>query len=110
MILFHVLPTAAWSASPDPYAPPSLAAEGFIHLSTREQVAPTLARWFAGARDLTLLVLDVDEGLQWADVVHDDGSTGRFPHLHRPLRRDEVVEALVAEDGPALAEALAAWG
>ena len=34
------------------------ARDGFIHLSARHQVAGTLAKYFAGQRDLVLLAVD----------------------------------------------------
>lgn len=64
------------------YAPPSLAAEGFIHLSRLEQVPGTIARFFAGRDDLLLLELAA-RGLP---VRHDAVPGGEtFPHLYGPL-------------------------
>ena len=96
MRLFHIVPAADWqrALATGTYAPPSLISEGFIHLSTAGQVGPTRARFFAGVDGLCLLELDGDAlgpGLRWVDVVHaDDGSVGRFPHLHRSLSVDEA--------------------
>lgn len=77
------------------------ARDGFIHLSAGHQVAGTLAKYFAGQRDLLLLAVDPDrlgERLRW------ETSRGGelFPHLYGPLNLDHVisVEALVLqEDG-----------
>ena len=44
------------------------ARDGFIHLSARHQVAGTLAKYFAGQRDLVLLAVDPErlgERLRW---------------------------------------------
>ena len=75
--------------------------DGFIHLSAGHQVAGTLAKYFAGQRDLVLLAVDPDRlgaGLRW------EKSRGGelFPHLYGPLDLDHVIsiEALVLqEDG-----------
>jgi uncharacterized protein (DUF952 family) len=77
------------------------ARDGFIHLSAGHQVAGTLAKYFAGQRDLVLLAVDpgrLGERLRW------EKSRGGelFPHLYGPLDLDHVisVEALVLqEDG-----------
>jgi uncharacterized protein (DUF952 family) len=77
------------------------ARDGFIHLSAGHQVAGTLAKYFAGQRDVLLLAVDPDrlgERLRW------ETSRGGelFPHLYGPLNLDHVisVEALVLqEDG-----------
>ena len=75
--------------------------DGFIHLSAGHQVAGTLAKYFAGPRDLVLLAVDPERlgaGLRW------EKSRGGelFPHLYGPLDLDHVIsiEALVLqEDG-----------
>jgi uncharacterized protein (DUF952 family) len=65
-------------------------ADGYIHLSTREQVAETAARHFAGESDLVLVALETD---RLGDALKWEASRGGalFPHLYRPLRLDEVV-------------------
>ena len=75
--------------------------DGFIHLSAGHEVAGTLAKYFAGQRDLVLLAVDPERlgaGLRW------EKSRGGelFPHLYGPLDLDHVIsiEALVLqEDG-----------
>jgi uncharacterized protein (DUF952 family) len=75
--------------------------DGFIHLSAGSQVAGTLAKYFAGQRDLVLLAIDPEplgERLRW------ETSRGGelFPHLYGPLDLAHVssVEAIaLQEDG-----------
>jgi uncharacterized protein (DUF952 family) len=77
------------------------ARDGFIHLSAGHQVSGTLAKYFAGQRNLVLLAVDPDrlgERLRW------ERSRGGelFPHLYGPLNLAHVisVEALeLQEDG-----------
>ena len=73
--------------------------DGFIHLSAGHQVAGTLAKYFAGQRDLVLLAVDPERlgaGLRW------EKSRGGelFPHLYGPLDLDHVIsiEALVLQE------------
>jgi len=86
-------------------------ADGYIHLSTAEQVAGTLERHFAGARDLYLASVDLTRA---GEAVRWEPSRGgaHFPHLYARLRRNLVLAAVQlagAEDAlAALARAGAA--
>jgi len=59
----------------------SCRADGFIHFSTREQVAVTLAQFFQGRDVLVLLaakVADLRDCLRWEEAP----SGGIYPHYH----------------------------
>ncbi|MET7754902.1 DUF952 domain-containing protein [Streptomyces sp. NPDC005389] len=94
-MLLHVVPQEDWSAAPDaPYAPASLAAEGFVHCSPDEAAALVVAD--ARYRDVPgpLLVLVIDEG-RLAGEVRWEGSGGTlFPHVYGPVERDAVTSVL----------------
>lgn len=68
---------------------PADLADGYIHFSTPDQVAGTLAKWFAGELGVMALTVDADrlgDALKW-----EPARGGQlFPHLYRPLRIDEV--------------------
>ena len=69
--------------------------DGYIHISTPEQVPGTLAKWFAGDAGVMALTLDADalgNELRW----EESRSGMLFPHLYRPLRLDEVIEVRAA--------------
>ena len=75
------------------------ARDGFIHLSAGHQVAGTLAKYFAGQRDLVLLAVDpgrLGERLRWEESRGGE----LFPHLYGPLDLDHVIsiEALVLQE------------
>jgi uncharacterized protein (DUF952 family) len=58
--------------------------EGFIHFSTRAQLAETLRRHFTGQRDLVLVAVDPDDvrgSLRWEPSRGGD----LFPHLYGEL-------------------------
>ena len=64
--------------------------DGFVHLSTRDQVEETVRLHFAGAANLVLVAVDegrLGEALRW------EASRGGalFPHLFRSLRMDDVL-------------------
>jgi uncharacterized protein (DUF952 family) len=70
----------------------SLADEGFIHASRREQVAGVWSAFYADAGEpLVLLTIDTDKLTSpWqTDQVGDD----TFPHIYGPLNPSAVVHA-----------------
>lgn len=92
--LLHLVPASSFDADDaTPYAPPSLATEGFVHCSTVDQVAGTARLLFAGTADLLLLVIDPrrldDAEVRWEDTY---GIGQEFPHVHGPIPRDAIVE------------------
>ncbi|WP_448580077.1 DUF952 domain-containing protein [Thermaurantiacus sp.] len=62
--------------------------DGFIHLSTEEQLPGTLEKHFAGEEGLVIATVHLapgDPALRW-----EPSRGGQlFPHLYRPLRREE---------------------
>ncbi|GHA78750.1 DUF952 domain-containing protein [Streptomyces termitum] len=97
-MLFHVVPLAdwaPWSADPGaPYAPPSLAAEGFVHCSADEAAALAVAD--AHYRDVPgpLLALVVDPSRLSAEVRLEGAGDRLFPHVYGPVERAAVVAVL----------------
>ena len=71
----------AWNGSTDDMA------DGFIHLSTAEQLPGTLEKHFAGREDLALVSVDLDAA---GDAVRWEPSRNGalFPHLHGTLTLD----------------------
>ncbi|GAA0322426.1 DUF952 domain-containing protein [Sphingomonas oligophenolica] len=66
-------------------------ADGYIHLSTAEQLDETLAKHFAGQDDLHIAAVDLDA--QEAESVRWEPSRGGalFPHLYAPLLLETVI-------------------
>lgn len=65
-------------------------ADGYIHMSTADQLAETIAKHFAGKRDLQIVAVDLDA---LEDAVKWEPSRGGalFPHLYGPLGLDAVI-------------------
>ena len=66
------------------------ARDGFIHFSSREQLAGTVAKHFAGRDNLVLVAVDAEalgDALKW------EPSRGGelFPHLYGPLSLEAVI-------------------
>ena len=77
------------------------ARDGFIHLSAGSQVAGTLAKYFAGQRDLVLLAVDPE---RLGGLLRWEQSRGGelFPHLFGPLDLAHVISVQpleLQEDG-----------
>jgi uncharacterized protein (DUF952 family) len=85
--IYHIALAGDWARACDvgTYAGGATCrADGFIHFSTRDQVAATLERFFAGRDGLVLLaaeVADLGALLRWEEVP----SGGVFPHYHGAL-------------------------
>lgn len=91
-MLYHIVKPAYWyQCQPDEaYVPETFADEGFIHLSTREQVAGVLERYYSGIRPL--IALHLDEALFTAELRYEPAASGElFPHLYGPLNRDAII-------------------
>ena len=101
--ILHVTSRILWQAAKNSgsYAADSLASEGFIHCSTRDQVLRVANALFAGARGLVLLVIDprrLRPEVRWEPGA--DRSEELFPHVYGPINLEAVVEALDFEPGP----------
>jgi uncharacterized protein (DUF952 family) len=65
-------------------------ADGYIHLSTQDQLAGTLAKWFAGQDGLHLAAVDLDA---LGDCVTWEEARGGalFPHIYADLPLSAVL-------------------
>lgn len=71
-------------------------AEGFVHLSTIEQVHLPANRLYRGRRDMVLLHVDaaaLDAPVRWEPGVPTDPESMLFPHLYGPLPVSAVIQA-----------------
>ena len=85
--LFHIVTSEQLNNDSDGrlYRPQSLAQEGFIHLSLREQVLGSANAFFKGQQGLQLLELEIpptDLKLKWEKAVDRDEL---FPHYYGPI-------------------------
>lgn len=83
--------------------PESLRANGFVHLSTLQQVHLPANRIFAGRTDLVLLFIERDRleaPLRWEPGVADDPPAMRFPHLYGVVPVAAVVRVEPYRPGP----------
>jgi uncharacterized protein (DUF952 family) len=116
MILYHITTQMAWTEAQrgGQYLALSLASEGFIHASTREQVAGTANRFFRGQAGLLLLVIEAEKltAAVHFDQVTTHGAAQEFPHIYGPINLDAVVgvfELKPEENGWFSPSSLPAW-
>lgn len=101
--IFHVATAADWAAARRDGAYTTstrgrtLAQEGFIHASRREQVQPVLERWYADV-DEPLVLLVVDPDLLTAEVRVEPVGDDTYPHVYGPLDPAAVVAVHPIDD------------
>lgn len=103
--ILHITSMQEWQVALDDgaYRAPSLAKEGFIHCSTREQVLPVANNFYRGQADLVLLVIDVEQvqaPLQWEGPINpvtgqpESGNDKLFPHVYGAINVEAVVKVV----------------
>ena len=102
-MIYHIAHRSAWEMAREDgaYRPPSLASEGFIHCSAREQVLAVVNEFYRGQADLLLLCIDeskLTSALRWEAPAHPSPasvkgsrSEAQFPHVYGALNLDAVV-------------------
>lgn len=116
-MIYHIAERGAWieAKARGSYRPPSLASEGFIHCSRREQLLAVANDFYRGQAGLLLLRIDEDKliaELRWEAPAHPQAesaaATSReasFPHIYGPLNLEAVIgvyDFVESEDGYAL--------
>ncbi len=103
-MIYHITTREAWQVAQlsGTYRAPSLAEQGFIHLSSRDQIIKVANAVYAGQPGLVLLCIAPDlldaAALKYelADttipVGHDEGEL--FPHLYSPLPCNAVLRVV----------------
>ena len=101
-LIYHMCPFEAWAAALVAGAYSGTAqdqADGFIHFSTRDQIAESAKKHRAGQDGLVLVAVDVErlgDRLKWEKARDGD----LFPHLYGPLDPAESASAAPLPLGP----------
>jgi uncharacterized protein (DUF952 family) len=103
-MIYHVVPLGEWNAGPGrPYAPASLAEDGFVHCSPDEETTLTVVNAFYRTAPRPLLALLLDENRLTAKCVWEAAvpapppgvaASTLFPHVFGPINRDAVERVL----------------
>ncbi len=93
-MIYHVVSKTMWKQALllGYYEAPSLATEGFIHFSKREQVTGVLQRYYSNAADLLLLHVDENKLAFVLKYELSPSVNEEFPHLFGRLNLDAVVD------------------
>jgi uncharacterized protein (DUF952 family) len=91
LVLLHITSQEDWNAAiqAGEYRAASLATEGFIHLSTGQQILTTANRFYLGQTGLLLLGI-ASEKLTHPVRFEPVPDHGTFPHLFGALNLDAV--------------------
>jgi uncharacterized protein (DUF952 family) len=95
-MLVHLCTIEQWrqAQARGEHRPESLDANGFVHLSTPEQVHLPANRLYAGRTDLVLLRIDparLSSPVRWEAGVATDPDAMVFPHLYGALPAEAVI-------------------
>ncbi len=101
-LIYHLAAASAWEAATGAGAYSGAEedrADGFLHFSTKEQIAESAARHKAGRTDLVLLAVDV---ASLGDALKWEPSRGGalFPHLYGDVPLSAVRAAVPLKVGP----------
>lgn len=105
MNIYHIIPSAQWELAQAEgiYEGDTLASEGFIHFSRRDQILWVANRRYVGHTGLQLLEVDTDKlgGELKHEPPYEDGLGDiTFPHLYAPLNLSAVVKVYDFEPNP----------
>ncbi|MFY8126832.1 MAG: DUF952 domain-containing protein [Chitinophagaceae bacterium] len=95
-IIYHITTKQEWEKAIENsfYTAPSLEIEGFIHCSTKEQVAGVLERYYAGQNNLLKLVIDVHKLTNTLKYELAPSVQELFPHVFGVINIDAVIEVV----------------
>jgi uncharacterized protein (DUF952 family) len=99
--IYHITERESWAAAQavGEYVAESLAVQGFIHASTREQVIETANLFYRGQDGLVVLCIDPSRltaplKREAASNAGQRDDAGLFPHIYGPLNLDAVTRVV----------------
>jgi uncharacterized protein (DUF952 family)/N-acetylglutamate synthase-like GNAT family acetyltransferase len=92
-LIYHITTLAWWNeqSKSNSYRSKTLHKEGFIHCSTKEQVAGVLERYYAGQKEL--LLLHIDPTLLKSELKFEKSTNDElFPHVFGEINKEAIVK------------------
>ncbi len=92
-MIYHVATSEDWELhnSSSSYHPKAYSEEGFIHCSTKKQVADVLQRYYTGHKNLILL--HIEESKLTALLNYEKSTDGElFPHVLGVINKEAIVK------------------
>ena len=103
-MIYHITTQSAWNTAQTQgvYSADSLANEGFIHCSSRQQIIPVANAFYRDVDDLILLCIEEDKltsPLKWEAPAHPNPNTpiedqDLFPHIYGTINPDAVIQVV----------------
>ncbi len=99
--IYHITHRPDWQKALEEgaYQADSLASQGFIHCSTRAQVAAVANRMFRGQHGLVLLEIDSSRVQPEIRIENLEGGFELYPHIYGPLNLEAVEKVIEFEPG-----------
>ena len=99
--IYHITSLSTWQNALEKgiYNGETLESEGFIHCSTREQVAGSANRHFKGQTGLVLLQIDPQRLQSPVRSENLVGGTDLFPHIYGPVNLEAVNQVEIFDAG-----------
>lgn len=93
-LIYHIAEKINWerAKSSNSYSTASLDSEGFIHMSTAQQLASTYLKYYRNKSGLVVLEIDpmaLGDQLKWEKTPEGEGP---FPHLYGTLHTNAVLD------------------
>jgi uncharacterized protein (DUF952 family) len=98
--ILHITTRARWeqAVSEGEYRHDTLATEGFIHCSTREQLPWVVETFYKGQTGLLVLRIDAGKLLPSLKWENPRDASILFPHIYGPINVDAVAAVIPLED------------
>lgn len=92
MQIYHIVLPEVWAKFEDEfeYEAESLATEGFIHCSYRNQLDAVLGRYYSGVDKV--LLLHINPSRLTSDLVAEPSTNGEiYPHIYGKINKSAIV-------------------
>jgi uncharacterized protein (DUF952 family) len=101
-MIYHIATSAEWQSGQEEamYTPAAFDADGFIHLSSLDQIVGVANRYFRGQRGLVLICVDpaaVEAPIKYEDLANQGQC---YPHIYGKLNLDAVIRVIPFDPDP----------
>jgi uncharacterized protein (DUF952 family) len=97
MLIYHIVLPEKWAEfETDLYKASSLADEGFIHCSFRDQLDDVIDRYYRGVPEV--IVLEIETDLLMSRVLKEPSTNSEiYPHIYGPINRNAIVRTFTMD-------------
>jgi uncharacterized protein (DUF952 family) len=92
MLIYHIVTPEIWEKFKDEYEyeAASLAAEGFIHCSYKNQLEDVLQRYYKNA--YKVLILSINPHFLKSELIAEPSTNGEiYPHIYGKINKSAIV-------------------